>query len=382
MNGYSRWVVATVVVTAGVSAGLIGHHWDGRTPAAPATIPGFRFEPPEHIASPVLASEVADGTSYVESTFQLRNNTDQPQTIRYVGADCGCAGVKYADTSEPASPTSRWVLDPGATRPVAMRIAVRPKTMASSATARFEGETANGRVSTASCKLAVSVVDDLTMSPATYVQNLDSPAGQAEATIRVTTATRTAAVAAPVVDQLPVGVTCLEVAPAEPGSVGRDGLHRDNWVVRLAIRWDNDTPGDGAAQVARVLIPRTDARPAEAGLPIILRRTTGLEVASFVHFGTVGLGTSGARRLVVRARDGRPFRITEAVVPRWLTARYEPGEGDTSWRVELRASPDRAGGYEDAIRLLTDNRVSPTLVVNVVVVVEAPAVGGDPPGPK
>jgi hypothetical protein len=325
----------------------------------------IRFDSDEYTAPPILASEVDEKAMFSEHTFLLLNGTQRAQRLRYIGADCSCVSVRFDDGSELLPLTTAWVLEPGDSRPITVRATLRPNVMASAVAARFESEDARGSHSELACKMRVSVVNDVVLSHPMLTQEIASVQGSAEATLVVTAATRGTPAAPVRVDNLPREVAVLAVRRNDSADCERDGIWLSTWAVRLAINWDEHTEADGSPRIARLSIATGKGKTTEASFPIILRRTSGLEVASLIHFGTLTPGVPKTRRLIVHARDEKPFHITQVKTPSCITAQFGPAEGSTICWVELTLAQPGTGRFEDAIRIMTDNEANSEFSVKV-----------------
>jgi len=94
-------------------------------------------------------------------------------------------------------------------------------------------------------------------------------------------------------------------------------------------------------------------------------RSSYMVLPSSAFFGYVGVGAAKTASVVVRSRDGSPFRVIEAAVSHPAIAAEARVLGESEWRVDITCRLQEAGIIDSTVTLTTDLEHEPRLCIPV-----------------
>lgn len=171
----------------------------------------------------------------------------------------------------------------------------------------------------------------------------------------------------PALIQLPPMVQVVAAQPRGAAAEIEPKIWRQSWNIDLAVRPDESLASVAAPHAILVRLAGPTGRTlAEVALPVLLRRVFGIEAPREVHMGIVPPGETRKKRLLVRASDGRPFKIARI---RADSCAFEGSEiasrvASSHW-LEAVFSSKYAGDNRSRLVIETDHPDAPTVTVEL-----------------
>jgi hypothetical protein len=172
----------------------------------------------------------------------------------------------------------------------------------------------------------------------------------------------------------PADIELVRVVPKGPPTQLAPGVWQRAWEVSLAVR---PTPDLTATPMPRrLLFTFTEDRAlaySTASLPVVISRVQGIESPRTVHFGTIQSGQTLQKRLVLRAADGRDFRIVKVSTDcTAFEVQASTTKLSTNHLLEVAFHAKTPGSAQATLTVETDHPDSPRINIDAVAIVPEP----------
>ncbi len=312
---------------------------------------GQREEPPLLLSELTAAREPA---SLIDTGFTLVNNSGEDVTIRYDGAGCSCYDVLRDGT--PLRSGDEFLLPAGTRDRIQMAVSM-PKVAGSEAyRADFTARLPSGEVIALPIHLGLNVYPDLEIRPVRTVLEVVPGEELAPMELSVTRRTRDRGSLdeLPKVPRLPDELR-LDPWSATPVQEPGPQLWSRTWSTRVHFQL---TPGEQPSDrtLDFEIVATEQPAPLRDVVSLLVRPKIGLRGPQELALGTVPVGESRTRRLLILSADGTPFRITgvESDNPQW-TMQAESNEAAVRHWLTAQVTAVSAGLSETGFTLTTDH---------------------------
>ncbi|MBN1908519.1 MAG: hypothetical protein JW818_02160 [Pirellulales bacterium] len=219
---------------------------------------------------------------------------------------------------------------------------------------------ANGKPGQVMLRLVVPVYADIALQPRVVRHEFSAShcdAVQEHVVVTRTLRGREVKPEPPRLSGLPPFVTLLSVTEQGPPVQVETGLWQSSWNLNLRIEPRPDLmSADVTHPVSVGFSGSRDHGQNVVNLPFIIRRRSGIDAPRKVALGTVVLGQSRVRRLLIRALDDRDFNVIKtATSSKMLRATVvSPSAARRHW-IDLLCESGRQGAFRETITVYTDH---------------------------
>jgi hypothetical protein len=324
-----------------------------------------QFTAPSVLISEVRTAE--DRAALVFCPIEIRNTAGEPRTVVLQKTGCSCYGV--IENGQRLETGSELTVPPGGQ--LQLQLNAMPPEMESSKeyTADFEiPEPTGSRRVTFHCQLRTYL--DLRVTPAaiTVEKQPGLPSEDVrEVLVEYTCRNQVPATVQPEIRGLPPDVTVTSVSALGDPEELEAGIFRKAWAVTLR----SQIAADVTDEVPPVPLTVTIADPAGtvlASAPATWRLylARAVNFPSRVHFGSLPVGETRSRRILLSSVDGQPFQLQldPAGKPAFLNVTLPPTAEAQQW-LELDVTPDLPGTFSGVLRLQSDRPSQPTIEIQV-----------------
>lgn len=328
--------------------------------------PGVTCVEPERAIS-LLASEVERSQSPAElavAEFTLHNGSDADATATLAGLGCGCYRLLHEGRELPVHES----LVIPAHSDVIVRFDTRPATAPGILDYRAEFDVpSDGGAARLPIHCTVQTLADVALTPDVITHDLDQAVSRYPVVVRRLYRDRTDSGAEPDWGPLPDFLVIDQVHLHAVGVEERTGLWLDEWEAELLIQSDL-TDGSTASPIPLTVSfgGAKESMTVVGRATLVLDRSSGIEAPSRLNFGRVPIGQTRARRCLLRAADGIPFRVTGVASESACVACRPPGEAAAveQW-LDLEVTADAASEFAAIVHCRTDHPSTPEITIEV-----------------
>jgi hypothetical protein len=157
-------------------------------------------------------------------------------------------------------------------------------------------------------------------------------------------------------ERLPAYVSVLSTASVGEATEIEAGISQQRFRLIVRITPTREVLSRSLVDSALLIVSTTSgAELAQAQIPILLRRSSGIDAPREIQFGSTRRGDIRTRRLLLRSADERPFSILRiSCSMEALIARASPGSAKQHW-LEVVYRPRSAHHAVGSITVETDH---------------------------
>jgi len=328
----------------------------------------LRAEPATQELPALLLGELTRGTTAgrdVQARFVIKNDSAQPQRLKFVGTSCYCAGLLRH--GKKLKNGAELEIAAGGRETVEIVAHVVPQVQTHSFCATLVPQEQTG-ADPLELRFFVPVIADVKFTPEVVLHEFVAKGAEpVEHRVRIERTIRSATSPREECRKLvpPNHVQLVRIEQVAPPRKIEPGLWRVAWNATLKIDSDQRLQGVGQPGTAVVTFTEGNHVTRTAPLPVILRRRFGIEAARDVHLGFVAPGESRTRKLLISAADQRKFAVRSVhSTSREISAGTTALDGARHW-VDITYHAAQSGKLRSEVELETDHPDCPKLIIHV-----------------
>lgn len=329
------------------------------------------------VSGPFLFSEIRSGNVAEEQLrplLSVTNHSAAPQTITFDGTGCSCYSLLYH--GEVLRPGTDITLEGDAAAEFQFSFATPPRPKESDYLARFS-QVVGTETKLHEIRLNLRVIADLELSPEVLSATFSPGQPLAPLPLTVTLRARDSAGvrAAPTISGLPPLATVGDWRPAVDAKF-TGHFWEQSWQTEVRLDSEQIDPTRGSHWTVSVEAEHKKAGSENQGrvdavpLSLSVRQKIGVTGPSSVPLGAVAVGELKTRRILLRAVDNQPFRVTAITSDdASITANVEDSSPSVQHWIEIRCESPTSGPLESTLQCTLSHPETNTVRIQVTALV-------------
>lgn len=298
--------------------------------------------------------------------FTLENPTAATQEVVFAGTSCYCVRASHA--GEVLTAGRKITLPPAGHETILLAADVAARRELQHFRAEFLAKASGAEDRRLDMSFSVPVLTELTFRPEAIIQQFTAAESSAvERELFIDHIVRGAKPVAEelVLEKLPARVEILAIQQQGQAKPLEADLWQHTWLTRLRIRPDLSLQGAAEPAALAVRIVAAGNTLASGRVPLVLRRSSGLDAPRHVHFGVTRPGERRQRKVLLSAADRLPFEVRSARANNpEVTAAFHALDAQRCW-LELSYHALQAGKLHAEVVIETTHPACPRLTIEV-----------------